>query len=938
MKEPMDNQPFSCPSEAEIRAILAADSGFETRPELLRHLDACADCQAAMDRILGTKTLDEVAHGEPSEIAALKVDPSLVSKFDGNEGSECFEILEIVDQGGEGVVYRAIEKASGETVALKRLRFVNYGDPGSVAREITAARKLDHPGIVKLYRHFEWAGHTTLVMEWVEGGNLRDRLKRQELTSEESADLVMLLCEILEYAHAQGLVHRDLKPSNILLEGGRIESPRLSDFGQVKFEGPDGNFSAVTSGIGTPGYMAPEMISSDFGPVSPATDIYSLGVILHEMLTGQLPFDCRSHFDFMRQTCDESVTSLRHLRPKLSKDLETICLKCLSKRQSDRYPDMASLKADMLRFRSGIPVEARRPGMSEHLKAFACRNPALTASLAGLFLILLSSVVALSVLLERSRVSQKTAEDSKAAADDSRVLAENLRGQAEGSLKLAVDSMQNAAPIFKRFVQNAIPNEGERRNLLETADICLQIGDDTTDLRVRSESYFNALQMASAIAILATKDENKTKLLDRSEQITRYTLEKLNGLKLNFETQLRATPRGNPSSRISEYDKINIRIGYCLIELCQILDKRGPQFEPKRDEYLDQAIQQTRRTLEENAELAEAMEMLANFLGGRYIRNLSRGKSQEALADIRDSLRMLQLLYDEERDNVRRATNFMGAWFRYHSLLELLEPESPELIVAADDSLGRIRQLLSDRPGNYEQIALHFFGSMSGLIFERQSLIGTESARKVVDEFLAQLDRSREIVSQDTEMRHNLNSVWLEQIGQLVLLGNRADARHQCQAQLAWLKDLGNAVNADLLLCRFLLICPLPEFRNVDEAGRILDQRLDPDPMIDDLRMHFENARGSGKAHDLISSTKLNSPVEIQDRVRLALLDLANRNIETWAQGDRATFEKIRNLMHNKSQFRSYDICLLREVEERLKSRDSTKSAVPGQSNQNDCR
>ncbi len=732
-----------------------------------------------MDRIIGTKTLEQLAQCDPADMPALRLEMLQAEKAEWNGGIAGFEIREIVDQGGEGIVYKAVETATGRTVALKRLRFASFGDPGALAREITAARKLDHSGIVKLIGQVEWAGQTTLVLEWIEGGNLRDRLKRQSLSVEESVDLVIRLCEILEYAHGQGLIHRDLKPSNILLEGGQLESAKLSDFGQVKFEGPDGNFSAVTAGVGTPGYMAPEMISTDFGPVSPATDIYSLGVILHETLTGQLPFDCQSHFDFMRRTCDEPVTSLRRHRPDLSQDLETICLKSLSKRQADRYPNMSSLKADLLRYRSGAPILARRPGMGDHFTELVRRNPGLTAALAGLFLILFGSVVGLSVLLERSRVSQQDAEKSKESAVESRLLADKSRVAAEDSLNFAVAAMGYAAPVYKRFVDNTIPTDGERENLLKATSICLQIGDDTSDLHVRSESYFNALQMATAIGRLPAKDELRTILLDRSEEITRYTFEKMTEMKRDFETQLRATPRGNPSSGISEYDKLNIRLGYCLVELALIQQKRGPQFETKRDEYLDQAINLTQSTLADNPNLAEAREMLANFLGARFEWNLSRGTPQAVIANIRESFELFREHYLDEPSNVLRAQYFTNAWFRCHSLLELIEPESPELNVAAEESLRRIRELLRDRPANHEQIALHLIGNMSGLIFERQSRIGIEPARKVVLEFLEQLDRSREILSRDTEMRHILNSTWLELIAQLVILGQREDARQQ---------------------------------------------------------------------------------------------------------------------------------------------------------------
>jgi serine/threonine-protein kinase len=283
-----------------------------------------------------------------------------------------FALLEEVGRGGMGVVYKAWQKSLDRVVALKMILRGEHATPDDLARfqvEAQAAAHLEHPSIVPVYAAGEHDGQAYFSMRLVEGETLRALLSRGPLRPREAARLLAQISNAVAYAHQRGILHRDLKPSNILLDhDGR---PHVTDFGLAKrvpadpaarAPGGRGALDLTQSGaiVGTPEYMAPEQVSGSRGTPSPASDVYSLGVILYEMLTGRPPFQAPSRFDTLLLVLDQDPVRPSMLNPNVDADLELICLKCIQKAPELRYATAAGLAADLEAYLGGDQLSVRR--------------------------------------------------------------------------------------------------------------------------------------------------------------------------------------------------------------------------------------------------------------------------------------------------------------------------------------------------------------------------------------------------------------------------------------------------------------------------------------------------------------------------------------------------------------------------------------------------
>lgn len=280
------------------------------------------------------------------------------------------ELLDELGRGGMGVVYRALERDQGRIVALKCLLAGHSAGPSDRARfraEIAAAAKLAHPHIVPLHYVEEDEGQPYFVMTYIDGTTLARRLAEGPLPAVDAARLLVQVSRAVQHAHAQGVLHRDLKPSNILLD--RDGTPYVSDFGLAKLVDDDGSLTQSGALLGTPSYMPPEQASRGWGPIGPASDVYSLGAILYQMLTGRPPFQAPSPLDTVLLLLEQEPIPPRVLNPKVNADLEMIALKCLQKPAGLRYPSASALADDLDAFLAGEPVAAR----STTLRALAAR-------------------------------------------------------------------------------------------------------------------------------------------------------------------------------------------------------------------------------------------------------------------------------------------------------------------------------------------------------------------------------------------------------------------------------------------------------------------------------------------------------------------------------------------------------------------------------------
>jgi serine/threonine protein kinase len=454
-----------CPTNGKLAHLLDDALSKEERDALARHVERCGSCQERLSQLTDTPELDTRRRAEhpspgssteerlmrrlkgtrlslePDDLPTAAIPasrpPDLVIRdaagvpYDGPTVPG-YEIVGELGRGGMGVVYRARQLGLERIVALKMVRTGIRRGPKDLARfraEASALARVRHPNIVQIYDVGEAAGRPYFVLEFVSGGSLAQHLQGKPQFARPAAQLVETLARAIHAAHASGVIHRDLKPANILLEesgtkrgrAGRASSlspdrssetpcfltPKITDFGVAKCAGDDGQAPDLRGPtftgeiLGTPGYMAPEQAMVPRQPIGPAADIYALGAILYELLTGRPPFTGETPLATVAQVLHNEPVSVTRLQPGVPRDLETICLKCLRKEPGKRYGSALELAEDVQRFLRDEPIRARPVRAVEKLWRWVRRHPAPAGLLAAGLLAPVVALITLSLLSAR---------------------------------------------------------------------------------------------------------------------------------------------------------------------------------------------------------------------------------------------------------------------------------------------------------------------------------------------------------------------------------------------------------------------------------------------------------------------------------------------------------------------------------------------------------
>ena len=313
------------------------------------------------------------------------------------------------------VVYLARQVGLNRLVALKLIRASVYADAMIAARfrdEAEAAARFQHPNIIQVYEVGEYDGQGYLALEYAAGGNLEQKLAGTPQPPRESARLVEDLARALHYAHQRGIVHRDLKPANVVLTEDCV--PKVTDFGLAKLLEREGGLTQTGDIMGTPSYMAPEQARGTPSDVTPSSDIYALGTILYEMLTGRPPFKGATPLSTLNQVAEYEPLPPSKLQRHTPREIETICLKCLEKEPKKRYKTALDLADDLRRFIDNRPIQARRTSVPEWLWRWCRREPVNAALIVALFCAFIAGGI--GVAAQWRRAEQKARAEALARA------------------------------------------------------------------------------------------------------------------------------------------------------------------------------------------------------------------------------------------------------------------------------------------------------------------------------------------------------------------------------------------------------------------------------------------------------------------------------------------------------------------------------------------
>jgi tetratricopeptide (TPR) repeat protein len=447
-------------------------------------------------------------HSWPAEINPPAQPPHSIAGYD---------ILGELGRGGMGIVFKALDLRLNRVVAIKTVNEAAFTTPLQLRRFLAEAEliaRLTHPNIIPIYAVGEEQGRPYFSLEFAAGGNLSQRLAKGPITSGQAALLVETLAHAVNAAHAVGIVHRDLKPSNVLLASDG--TPKIGDFGLAKLLDDDSARTLSGEILGTPSYMAPEQAEGRSRDVGPAADIYALGAILYQALTGRPPFLGVSAMETMKLAISTEAVPPRRQRPDVPRDIETITLKCLEKDPRARYEGALALADDLRRFLDGRPIASRPVGPLGRLWRWRRRNPALAGTAAALLLTFILGLPALLGLWLQARADRARAETDRARAEVDRDRAERSRDRAVSAVDILLRTESGALAVEElRPYRKALIDAGISQSLALVRDL---EGDPRAELQ-RLKAYLVLARAQSDAGDIAATIATTKKTIALAERL-----------------------------------------------------------------------------------------------------------------------------------------------------------------------------------------------------------------------------------------------------------------------------------------------------------------------------------------------------------------------------------------------------------------------------------
>jgi thiol-disulfide isomerase/thioredoxin len=494
---------------AEYEAALAAGRPVGFDELMARHPDCGPEIRQALHDILGRKeTLAPPDETPPDGVAlAAQGAPTLATPANGSAAAPTiappdaggpgfvptskyfgdYELLEEIARGGMGIVFKARQLSLDRVVALKMILAGSLASPEVVRRfrhEAEEAGRLDHPNIVPIYQVGECQGQHYYSMKLVEGGSLVLNPGRFRGDPKAAARLVVRVARAVHYAHQRGVLHRDLKPGNILLDAHG--EPHVTDFGLAKHLGGENSSTLSGAIVGTPSYMAPEQAAAR-KDLSTAADVYALGAILYDLLTGRPPFQADTPLDTLRHVLEREPARPRSLNPALPRDLETVCLKCLEKDPAKRYPSAGDLADDLERWLQGEPIKGRPAGTVERAVKWVRRRPALAA-------LVLVSAALLVFLAALGWFDNLRLQRAKNQAEANAAEAQRQRDEANAGFRKRQDTVDDLLIRIDRRLENLNGVDSVRMEFLQeflklNQELRKERGDDPEVRRQAAHLY-----------------------------------------------------------------------------------------------------------------------------------------------------------------------------------------------------------------------------------------------------------------------------------------------------------------------------------------------------------------------------------------------------------------------------------------------------------------